>query len=79
MRTLRELYRFGVGPSSSHTMGPRAAAMRFGREHEDAHSFRVVLYGSLAATGASHLTDKAVIDALKPVSAELGLADESGP
>ena len=62
MESLRELYRIGYGPSSSHTMGPRAAAERYIREHSDIKSVRVELYGSLAATGKGHLTDKAIVD-----------------
>ncbi|MCK4565663.1 MAG: serine dehydratase, partial [Verrucomicrobia bacterium] len=57
MKTLRELYRIGTGPSSSHTMAPRNAALRFVERYPEATSFRVVLYGSLAATGKGHLTD----------------------
>ena len=60
MKSLRELYRIGCGPSSSHTMGPRAAAQRYLSEHPDARAFRVTLYGSLAATGKGHLTDWAI-------------------
>ena len=60
MKTLKELYRIGVGPSSSHTMAPRAAAERFEAQHPTAAKFRVVLYGSLAATGKGHLTDVAI-------------------
>ena len=61
MESLRELYRIGYGPSSSHTMGPRSAAERFLREHPEVKSVRVELYGSLAATGKGHLTDKAIL------------------
>ncbi len=64
MKTLRELYRIGHGPSSSHTMGPRFAAERFLKEHPDAHGFRVTLYGSLAATGKGHFTDQAIYEVL---------------
>mgnify|MGYP000658192502 CR=1 FL=1 len=64
MKTLRELYRIGYGPSSSHTMGPHIAAERYLREHPDAEGFKVTLYGSLAATGRGHLTDKAIYDVL---------------
>ena len=64
MKTLRELYRVGVGPSSSHTMAPRAAALRFAREYSEAGSYRVSLYGSLAATGKGHLTDVAIREAM---------------
>ena len=62
MKSLRELYRIGRGPSSSHTMGPEAAARRFLAAYPDAERFRVTLYGSLASTGRGHLTDRAVED-----------------
>lgn len=60
MKTLKELYRIGTGPSSSHTMGPRAAAARFDALYPEAATFQVDLYGSLAATGKGHLTDVAI-------------------
>ncbi len=62
MESLRELYRIGYGPSSSHTMGPRKAAEIFISEHPDITSARAELYGSLAATGKGHLTDRAIRD-----------------
>ncbi|MCM1319420.1 MAG: L-serine ammonia-lyase, iron-sulfur-dependent, subunit alpha [Muribaculaceae bacterium] len=65
MKSIRELYRIGTGPSSSHTMGPRAAAERFLKSHLHAHGFEVVLYGSLAATGKGHMTDVAIIETLE--------------
>lgn len=58
METIRNLYRIGRGPSSSHTIGPMTAAHRFLSENEVAVSFRVTLYGSLAATGKGHRTDE---------------------
>ncbi|MGM9827684.1 MAG: L-serine ammonia-lyase [Muribaculaceae bacterium] len=69
MESLRQLFKIGYGPSSSHTMGPRRAALAFvdiaaGR----AASFEVTLYGSLAATGRGHLTDRAILDVLTPVA-----------
>ncbi len=64
MKSLKELYRIGRGPSSSHTMAPRLAAERYLHRHPDAHSFRVTLYGSLAATGKGHLTDAAIYEVL---------------
>ncbi|MBQ4061965.1 MAG: L-serine ammonia-lyase, iron-sulfur-dependent, subunit alpha [Christensenellaceae bacterium] len=67
MESLRELYRIGKGPSSSHTMGPEKAALLFKLEHPDAESFKVRLYGSLAKTGKGHFTDKALIDAFSPL------------
>ncbi|WP_319757320.1 L-serine ammonia-lyase [uncultured Sphaerochaeta sp.] len=60
MESLRELYRIGYGPSSSHTMGPRSAAQHFLSLHADCQRFEADLYGSLAATGKGHLTDKAL-------------------
>lgn len=71
MKSLRELYRIGTGPSSSHTMAPRKAAEQFLARHADAASFRVTLFGSLAATGKGHLTDKALQDAFAPYVCEI--------
>ncbi|MDE6838572.1 MAG: serine dehydratase, partial [Acutalibacter sp.] len=67
MESLRELYRIGRGPSSSHTMGPGRAAERFRAAYPEADSFQATLYGSLAKTGKGHLTDVAVLEALEPV------------
>ncbi len=66
MKSIREIYRIGTGPSSSHTMGPRKAAELFLQHHADAASFEVTLYGSLAATGRGHMTDVAITDTLSP-------------
>lgn len=68
MKTIKELFRIGTGPSSSHTMGPRKAAEMFLERHPDAHSFKITLYGSLAATGKGHMTDVAILDTLEPVA-----------
>ena len=57
MESIREIFRIGHGPSSSHTMGPRKAGERFLEKNFHAGSFRITLYGSLAATGKGHLTD----------------------
>ncbi len=64
MKSIREIYRIGTGPSSSHTMGPRHAAEIFLSSHHNAEGYEVVLYGSLAATGKGHMTDTAIIDVL---------------
>lgn len=64
MKTLKELYRIGHGPSSSHTMGPRNAATQFLNQNAEATRFEVTLYGSLAATGKGHMTDQAILDVL---------------
>ncbi len=66
MESLKELYRIGRGPSSSHTMGPSHAAALFGEAFPQADSFQVTLYGSLAKTGRGHLTDTAVKEAFLP-------------
>ena len=66
MKSIRELYRIGTGPSSSHTMGPRKAAEQFLARNPEAASFEVTLYGSLAATGRGHMTDVAILDTLQP-------------
>jgi len=58
METIRKIFKTGLGPSSSHTMGPRFAAEIFRKKNEPATIIRITLYGSLAATGKGHLTDK---------------------
>lgn len=68
MKSIRELYRIGTGPSSSHTMGPRRAATDFAAAHSNSAAFRVTLYGSLAATGKGHLTDQAILESMTPVA-----------
>lgn len=70
MESIRQLYKIGLGPSSSHTMGPRKAAERFAdRTRNFTSQYRVTLYGALAATGKGHLTDKAILDVLTPIGA----------
>ncbi len=66
MESITELYKIGHGPSSSHTMGPRSAAERFAADHSEAAAYRAILYGSLAATGRGHLSDKAIAEAFSP-------------
>lgn len=65
MKSIKEIYRIGTGPSSSHTMGPRKAAEIFLERHRDAASFKVTLYGSLAATGKGHMTNIAITETLQ--------------
>lgn len=64
MKSIREIFRIGTGPSSSHTMGPRHAAEVFLSTHHNASGYEVILYGSLAATGKGHMTDTAILDVL---------------
>ncbi len=71
MESIKEIFRIGRGPSSSHTMGPVRAAKIYKNKHPGARSFKVTLYGSLALTGKGHLTDVAVINELKPATVEI--------
>jgi L-serine dehydratase len=71
LKSLKELFRIGTGPSSSHTMAPRKAAEQFLQRRPDAAKYRVTLFGSLAATGRGHLTDQILIDAFQPRSCEI--------
>lgn len=60
MKSIRDIYKIGKGPSSSHTMGPAKAMSIYVSEHPEAESYKVVLFGSLADTGEGHGTDKAI-------------------
>ncbi|MDD2600690.1 MAG: L-serine ammonia-lyase [Kiritimatiellae bacterium] len=71
MESIRRLYKVGLGPSSSHTMGPLRAAQEFSARHPEASRLRVSLYGSLAATGKGHMTDKAIERGASPLPVEL--------
>ncbi|MGM9704842.1 MAG: L-serine ammonia-lyase [Prevotella sp.] len=68
MESLKELYKIGKGPSSSHTMGPQKAAQIFCSHNGDASKIEVVLYGSLAATGRGHMTDIAIKDVVSKIA-----------
>ena len=71
MKSIRDIYKIGKGPSSSHTMGPERAAQIFKSEYPDAKRIEVTLYGSLSKTGRGHGTDKVITDTLYPISAEI--------
>ena len=60
MESIKEIFKIGKGPSSSHTMAPRKAAIMFKERNPQATFFEVTLYGSLASTGRGHLTDVAI-------------------
>ena len=76
MRSLKELYRIGKGPSSSHTIGPERACKLFLSENPDADSFVVRLYGSLAKTGEGHGTDEVIRSVLPNVTIEFDMETE---
>lgn len=63
MKSIKDIYKIGKGPSSSHTMGPYKAVRSYMENHPDADRLYVTLYGSLAATGVGHLTDVAIKEA----------------
>ncbi len=71
MESIREIFKIGYGPSSSHTMGPRKAAGIFLARNPGIKKFRVTLFGSLAATGKGHMTDLALREALAPWAVEI--------
>ena len=72
MKSIKELYNIGIGPSSSHTMGPQRITKAFlSRQTTDAARYEVKLYGSLAATGKGHMTDMAIIDEFKNAGKEV--------
>ncbi|MBR2884043.1 MAG: L-serine ammonia-lyase, iron-sulfur-dependent, subunit alpha [Clostridia bacterium] len=65
MQSLKKLYKVGIGPSSSHTMGPQYAAEYVNENFSDAAFVKVILYGSLALTGEGHGTHTALSSTLK--------------
>ena len=77
MESLRELYKIGRGPSSSHTIGPERACLAFRARTPDADGYVAKLYGSLAKTGKGHCTDKVIIKTLAPTPCEVEFDCES--
>ena len=75
MESIRELFKIGVGPSSSHTMGPAKAAEYILDNYKDIKSIKITLYGSLARTGKGHLTDYIISLKFKDIKHEV-LFDE---
>ena len=65
MESLRELYRIGPGPSSSHTLAVRNACLYYLNLYPNFDEYKVVLCGSLALTGKGHMSDKIIIDTFK--------------
>ncbi len=71
MKSIREIYKIGKGPSSSHTMGPERAARLFQSQYPQADAFQVILYGSLSKTGVGHGTDSVLREVFSPVKTEI--------
>lgn len=78
MQSLRELYKIGRGPSSSHTMGPEAAVKIIKKEFCGADEFKAVLFGSLALTGLGHGTDRIIKETFLPKKCEI-VFDKTSP
>ncbi len=76
MKSIRDIYKIGKGPSSSHTMGPERAAKLFRMENPQADAFRVILYGSLSKTGVGHGTDRVLREVLSPLPTEIVFSQE---
>ena len=79
MKSIREIYKIGKGPSSSHTMGPERAATLFRNRYPQADAFQVILYGSLSKTGVGHGTDRVVREVLSPLPTEVIFSTEELP
>lgn len=77
MKSIRDIYKIGKGPSSSHTMGPERAARIFLSEHPEADRIRVILYGSLCKTGIGHGTDRVLMEVLSSVENEIVFSRET--
>ena len=77
MRSIRDIYKIGVGPSSSHTMGPQRASRLFLEENPQAEEFEVVLYGSLSKTGVGHGTDRVIRQTFAPKPCRITFSDRT--
>ena len=76
-KSIRDIYKTGKGPSSSHTMGPERAALLFLDRYPTADHFQVTLYGSLSKTGVGHGTDRVLRNTLGPERTEVLCSSES--
>ncbi len=71
MKSIKSIYKIGIGPSSSHTMGPSFAATDFVSSSDGADKIKVILYGSLAKTGKGHGTDRAILSSISDIPTEI--------
>ena len=76
MKSIREIYKIGKGPSSSHTMGPERASRHFKQTYPQADAFKVILYGSLSKTGVGHGTDRVIREVLSPLPTQIVFSGE---
>ncbi len=77
MKSIRDVFKIGKGPSSSHTIGPEHAAQEFLRRYPDAELYRVKLYESLCKTGRGHGTDRVLYAVLGKERTEVQFCDYS--
>ena len=77
MKSIKTIFKTGIGPSSSHTMGPSFAASKFLSENKEADFIKAVLFGSLAKTGKGHGTDRAILQTLCDVKCEISFDTDS--
>ena len=77
MKSIRDIYKIGKGPSSSHTIGPERAATHFKATHPDAEAFQVDLFGSLSKTGKGHGTDRVLLEVLSPLPTQIVFRTDS--
>ncbi len=76
MKSIRDIYKIGKGPSSSHTMGPERASQYFRERNPGADAVKVVLYGSLSKTGVGHGTDRVIRQVFAPLPTEIQFSQE---
>ena len=79
MKSIREIYKIGKGPSSSHTMGPERASQLFKEKYPQADAYEVTLYGSLSKTGVGHGTDRVILEVLSPTPTQIIFSKEDLP
>ncbi len=77
MTSIKEIYKIGRGPSSSHTIGPERACKIFKEQNASADSFKAILFGSLAKTGKGHGTDTVIKKTFLPFDCEIVLDAET--
>ena len=71
IKTCKDIFKIGNGPSSSHTMGPKAASIEFRKRYPNLTSVNVTIYGSLALTGRGHLTDYIIKTIFEDIECEV--------
>lgn len=76
MKSVRNIFKIGIGPSSSHTMGPAFAAERFLLEYPEVERVEITLFGSLSKTGKGHGTDRAMLEVFAGVPAKVEFCND---